>query len=144
MRPLTADTMRLCDLPLSALTISVSPTLTTTSRSSVTVKKLLDTADTRPPLARPASTSSDTLMILPTVGIKPSKPVLKVTVRVSNCSDFNAHNPARCACPCDVQPTIDKSSTLTPYLAIAASSRTNSYSVLNFCSGLSHATFAIV
>ncbi len=51
--------------------------------------------DTRPPLARPANSSSAISITLPGSGICPSKPTLNETVRVSFCSDFKAQWPAR-------------------------------------------------
>ena len=120
--PLTAVILAVC-VPM----LMLSPTLPA-CLSSVMLWALWLT--TRPLMARPAKTLSATLITCPTCGIKPCKPVLKLTVRVSSCSDFNAHCPARCACDWLVQPKIAISSIRMPYLAIARSSRTSSYSVL--------------
>ena len=85
----------------------------------------------RPPFALPAKIGSANSITLPGKGIWPSNPTLKVTVRVSSCSDFKAHKPARCACPRDVQPQASSSSKRTCFISeMAFSSRTNSYSVL--------------
>ena len=130
--------------PLALLITSVSPAVTL--RSSVMVRLSPLIATTRPPFARPANTSSDIAIIADGLicSSMPSSPTANDTCRLSNCSDFNAHRPARCACPWLVQPIKPISSVLMPYLAIAASSRTNSYSVLNSFCGLSHATLATV
>ena len=107
--PFTATIARV-SVASAPLISSVSPTFATTSRSSVTASLAVLIADTRPPLARPAKISSDILMISPTCGIKPSKPVLNDTCCVSNCSESNAHCPTRYAWACDVQPNAEISS----------------------------------
>ncbi len=66
----TEATIRACALPSSPFTTSRSPARhTTLSRSTVTVFLSDDTADTRPPLARPANNSSAISMTLPGCGI---------------------------------------------------------------------------
>ena len=63
-------TIRDCALPSSPFTTRRSPARQTTlSRSIVTVLASADTADTRPPLARPAKSSSAISITRPGCGI---------------------------------------------------------------------------
>ena len=144
LSPLTERICRLWLVPSSPLMTRVSPALAVMARSRVMTVLVLLIASTRPPVSRPANSSSLISITLAGAGISPSSPTLNVTILVSSCSDFNAHNPALWACPLLVQPHACMSATRTPNLAMAFSSLTYSYSVLKWLAGLSHATLATV